>query len=173
MLLTKEKKKQLLEDLKVLFKDSSASIASDYSGLSNPEITELRKAMKAKGIRLIVTKNTLVKKTLEELKLDIDIEILDKPVMFAFGTDEVETAKSLIEFTKNHEALEVLGGIVQQESVDQAKIKVLALLPGREELQGKLVGILAAPTYGLVNVLNGNIRGLVSALSQYKSKLEN
>lgn len=170
MLLTKEKKKQLLKDLKVLFKDSSASIASDYSGLSNPEITELRKAMKTKEIRLIVTKNTLVKKAMEELKLDIDSEILDKPVMFAFGTDEVETAKNLIEFAKAHDKLEVLGGIVQGEVADKSKVTILALLPGRTELEAKLVGILAAPTYGLVNVLNGNIRGLVSVLSQYKNQ---
>lgn len=170
MVLTKEKKQALLESLKTLFADSSASIASDYSGLSNPEITELRKSMTEKGIKLMVTKNTLVKKALAENNLKIDEKILDKPVIFAFGEDEVETAKSLTEFAKSHEALEVLGGIIQGESADSAQVKVLALLPGRDELQAKLVGILAAPTSGLVNVLHGNIRGLVSVLSQYQNQ---
>jgi large subunit ribosomal protein L10 len=173
MLLTKERKNEVLSELKSLFEVSSASIASNYSGLKANELTELRKAMAGKGIRLIVTKNSLVKKALEEVKLEIDQTILDNPVIFAFGSDEVETAKVLSQFAKEHEALKILGGIVQGESSDQAKIKVLSLLPSREELQGKLVGILAAPTYGLVNVLHGNIRGLVSVLSQYKSKLNN
>jgi len=170
MLLTKEKKNEVLSELKTLFESSSASVASDYSGLKANDVTALRKLMSEKGIRLVVTKNSLVKKALEDLKLEIDMNILDKPVVFAFGKDEVETAKVLSDFAKEHENLEILGGIVRGEATDQAKIKVLALLPLREELQGKLVGILAAPTYGLVNVLHGNIRGLVSILSQYKDK---
>ena len=170
-MLTKEKKEQLLANLKTLFADSGASIASDYSGLTNPEITELRKAMKAKGIKLTVTKNTLVKKALEELKLTIDDEILDKPVIFAFGEDEVETAKSLAEFAKAHDKLEVLGGMIQGEYADKSKVKVLALLPGRGELEAKLVGILASPTSGLVNVLGGNIRGLINVLNQVQNKI--
>lgn len=168
MTLTKEKKSELLESLKTLFADSSASIASDYSGLTAPEITELRKAMQEKGIKLTVTKNTLVKKALSELNLEIDNEILDKPVIFAFGEDEVETAKSLTEFVKAHEKLEILGGIVQGEAADRSKVTILALLPGRAELEAKLVGILAAPISGVVNVLHGNIRGLVSVLGQIK-----
>lgn len=170
MLLTKEKKNEVLSELKTLFESSSASVASDYSGLKANDVTALRKLISEKGIKLVVTKNSLVKKALEDLELEIDMSILDKPVIFAFGKDEVETAKVLSDFAKEHENLEILGGIVRGESTDKAKIKVLALLPSREELQGKLVGILAAPTYGLVNVLHGNIRGLVSILSQYKDK---
>lgn len=170
MLLTKERKNEVLSELKDLFEVSSASLASDYSGLKANELTQLRKVMAKSGIKLVVTKNSLVKKALESLSLEIDQAILDKPVIFAFGKDEVETAKTLTSFAKEHEALKILGGIVQGEATDQSKVKVLSLLPSREELQGKLVGILAAPTYGLVNVLHGNIRGLVSVISQYKDK---
>ncbi|MCX6809502.1 MAG: 50S ribosomal protein L10 [Candidatus Berkelbacteria bacterium] len=170
MLLTKAKKEQLLADLKGLFSESPASIASDYSGLQANEITELRKKMKEGGIRVIVTKNTLVKKALNDLKIEFDETILDKPVFFAFGEDEVEVAKGLREFSKEHEKLEVLGGIVRGEALDKSKISALALLPGREDLQGKLVGILAAPAYGFVNVLHGNIRGLVNVLGQVKEQ---
>ena len=129
--------------------------------------------MKINGINLIVTKNTLVKKALDEVGLEIDQNILDLPVIFAFGEDEVQVCKSLNEFSKEHEKLEILGGIINSEKADVSQVKSLALLPGREELQGKLVGILVAPTYGFVNVLNGNIRGLVSVINQYKEKIEN
>lgn len=168
MLLTKEKKEQLLSDLIGLLKNSSASIASNYSGLSANEVNELRKNLSEKNIKLVVTKNSLVKKALKDLNLEIDETILDQPVIFAFGEDEVETAKSLTAFAKEHEKLEILGGIVRGENSDSAKIKVLALLPGRDELQAKLVGILASPTHGLVNVLHGNIRGLVTVLGQIR-----
>lgn len=170
MTLTKPQKQELLENLKGLFEKSSASVASDYSGLQAVDMTELRKSLKIKGINFVVTKNTLVKKVIKDLNLDIDETILDKPVAFAFGEDEVEVCKSLNEFAKVHENLEILGGIINKDKVDSSKVKSLALLPSREELQGKLVGILAAPSYGLVNVLHANIRGLVSVLSQISDK---
>jgi large subunit ribosomal protein L10 len=172
MKLTREKKSQVLGDLKGLFKDSSASVASNYSGLAGSEITELRKSLRGKGIKLAVTKNTLVKKALADLGLEISQEILDQPVIFAFGEDEVEVCKLLHQFAKEHEKLKILGGIISGEQAEKSQITALALLPGREELEGKLVGILAAPAYGLVNVLHGNIRGLVNILNQYKNKLE-
>lgn len=171
MVLTKTKKEQSLLKLKELFKSSSASIASNYSGISASELTALRKTMKPKGIRLIVTKNSLVKKALQETGLSLDKGILDQPVIFAFGDDEVEVCKEIFTFAKEHEKLEILGGIIGKEQSDTAKIKILALLPGKEELQAKLVGILASPTRGLVNVLSGNIRGLVTVLKQYQEKI--
>lgn len=171
MKLTKERKEELVEQLKGLF-GSRASVASNYSGLSAKELTELRKNLALKGIRLVVTKNTLVKKVLADLKIEIEQAILDQPIIFAFGDDEVEVSKEIFEFAKAHENLEIVGGIIDSHFEDVVKIKMLALLPGREELHARLVGVLAGPTYGLVNVLHGNIRGLVNVLGQYKSKLE-
>jgi large subunit ribosomal protein L10 len=45
------------------------------------------------------------------------------------------------------------------------------MLPSREELYAKVVGSISAPLSGMVNVLAGNIRGLVSVLKQYQEKV--
>jgi len=170
MVLTKTNKEELVERLKNLFENSGASIASNYSGVSATELTELRKNLKSKNINLVVTKNTLVKRVLADLNLQLDSEILDQPVIFAFGQDEAEVCKNIFEFSKSHENLKIVGGLINNEPSDTAKIKSLALLPGKKELQAKLVGVLTAPTYGLVSVLSGNIRNLVSVINQYKDK---
>jgi large subunit ribosomal protein L10 len=172
MLLTKQRKSEVLAELVELFKGSVSAVASDYSGLKTSDISDLRKSLKQKGIKLIVTKNSLVRKALVEAKLELESSILDKPVFFAFSEDEVEAAKILYEFGKKNENLQILGGIVNGKNADVAQIKMLALLPGKEELKAKLVGVLASPTYGLVNVLNANIRGLVSVISQYQQKIQ-
>lgn len=172
MILTKEKKAEVLQELTDLFKNSTSAVASDYSGLKTSDISDLRKSLKKQGIRLIVTKNSLARKALVAAKLEMDQAILDKPVFFAFGDDEAEAAKILYEFGKKNENLKILGGVVNGEQADETKIKMLALLPGKEELKAKLVGVLAGPTYGLVNVLNANIRGLVSVISQYASQVK-
>jgi len=173
MKLTREQKEQKLDELKELFKNSSVSIASNYSGLSASDITKLRKSLSEKGIRLIVTKNTLVRKALESLKLEIDLEILDQPLVFAFGADEVEAAKELHVFAKEHENLDILTGFISGEPTSKEQIASLALLPSRNELEAKLVGVIAGPISGFVNVLSGNMRGLVSVLSQYQKQVEN
>ncbi len=52
--------------------------------------------------------------------------------------------------------------------IDTAMVKKLAALPGKQELFSKIVGSLNAPLSGFVNVLAGNLRGLVQVLNAYK-----
>ena len=170
MTLTRHQKEEILSDLTNLF-SKSASIASNYSSLKAEELTQLRKILKAKGIKAIVTKNALVKKALASRELNLENEILDQPIIFAFGDDEAETSKTLYEFSKEHENLEILGGIILGETADKARILTLAKLLGRDELEAKLVGILAGPSYSLVNVLAVNVRGLINVINQYKEKI--
>lgn len=172
MLLTKELKSQKIDELTALFENSGAAVASQYSGLSSKEITDLRKKLNEGGVRLIVTKNTLVRLALKKLNIEMPDEILDQPVAIAFGADEVATSKILFEFSKSSDKLEILGGVVNSKPADAAQIKVLALLPGRDELYAKVVGSIAAPISGFVNVMSGNLRGLVSVLSQYQDKIK-
>jgi large subunit ribosomal protein L10 len=173
MVLSKDKKTEKINELKDMFSNSAASVAVCYSTLKANDITMLRKKMREVGITPVVTKNSLVKKALAEAKLEIDQTILDKPVLFGFGPDEVEISKILTDFVKGYESVEVLGGLVRGEIADSAKIKVLASLPSRQELQAKLVGTIAAPISGFVNVLSGNLRGLVNALNQISKQKTN
>ncbi len=45
------------------------------------------------------------------------------------------------------------------------EVQVIAKLPSREELLGKVVGSVQSPLYGFSAVLNGLLRGLVGVLS--------
>ncbi len=80
----------------------------------------------------------------------------------------MEANKAVVTFGKSHEALRILGAVIDGQFVDEAGVRILAALPGRDELYAKLVGSIAAPLSGLVNVLSGNLRGLVSVLKQYQ-----
>ena len=164
MVLTKDRKAELIKALQGLFGAMPAALAANYSGLSGVELTELRKKLKEREISVIVTKNTLVKIALEKLNLKIDQSILDQPTLFAFGGDEAEVSRALFEFGKQHGNLEIIGGMVRGEAVSAADVKVLALLPSKEELRSGLLRALSAPTRSLVGTLFGNIRGLVGVL---------
>ncbi|PIU24373.1 50S ribosomal protein L10 [Candidatus Berkelbacteria bacterium CG08_land_8_20_14_0_20_39_8] len=166
---TRIQKKEQLAKLNDQF-GSRKAVFVDYQGLSVFEMENLRNALEEKGVTFGVVKNTLAKIALEKLGIEIENEILKKPIAVAFSDDEVMSSKELKGFSKNHEKMEILGGVIDDQFVPTATINALALLPSREELYTKVVGSIAAPISGMVNVLAGNIRGLVSVLKQYSDQ---
>ena len=104
--------------------------------------------------------------------MDFNPDSMDGSYAMACGLeDEVAPAKMLADFAKKHEALKILGGILEGKTVDKTAIGFLAKLPSKPELLAKLVGSLQSPISNMVNVLAGNLRGLVQVLNAYqKSK---
>ncbi|MCX6759801.1 MAG: 50S ribosomal protein L10, partial [Candidatus Nealsonbacteria bacterium] len=101
--------------------------------------------------------------------IDIDAKKLDGEVAIVFGSeDEVSAANIVDKFSKKNENLKILGGFFESELIASDKVIALASIPPRQELLAKLVGSINAPVSGFVSVLNGNIRGLVLALSRIK-----
>ncbi len=169
MPITREKKEQIVKELTEKFKTSVISVITDYRGLNVGEISDLRKKAREKEAEYKIAKNTLFIKALKSAGIGVNESIFSQPIAIAFGySDEVDPPKLLNEFSKEHENLEILGGIIEGKFVSREDILNLANLPGREELYARVVGSLAAPLRNLANVLQGNLRGLVSVLNQYK-----
>jgi len=79
--------------------------------------------------------------------------------------DEVAAPKIIAKMAKINENLKIKGGLLGTEILNEEQMMNLAKLPSKEELLAKLVGSLNAPINGFVNVLAGNIRGLVNVLN--------
>ncbi|MDR3686361.1 MAG: 50S ribosomal protein L10, partial [Coriobacteriia bacterium] len=71
------------------------------------------------------------------------------------GEDPVAPAKVLTQFAKEHKALELKGGLVENQVVDADSVRAIATLPSREELIAKLLGTMLNPIVGFARVLNG------------------
>jgi len=78
--------------------------------------------------------------------------------------DEVEASKIIAKMAKVNENLKISGGILGKKILSREEVMALSKLPSKEELLAKLVGTLNAPVSGFVNVLAGNLRGLVQVL---------
>ena len=169
---TKEYKAKVVDTLTEHLQQSKSAVLVGYKGLKVTETEELRNKLREKNIHFHVTKNTLFKIALSKTGIKVAPELLDKPMAIAFAMeDEVAPAKEIDLFAKQHEAIEILGGILENEFIDERAIKQLASLPSKEELYAKVVGSIASPLSGMVNVLAGNIRGLVNVLGQYRDKI--
>lgn len=160
-----EQKKQVVTDLTEKIKSAQSIVLADYRGLTVEQDTELRNALRKAGVDYKVVKNTLTSLAAKESGLELD-EFLTGPTAMAISsTDAVAPAKVLSEFAKKFEKLELKVGVVEGKVIDLEGVKALAELPSREVLIAKVLGGFNAPISGFVNVLNGNMRGLVVALN--------
>lgn len=173
MAVTRQKKEEILADLKEKFEGAKSIIFSDYRGLSVHDIQKLRRALREKNVSYKVAKKTLIKLAAEDAGYkDIPAESMEGPVGVAFSyEDEVSAAKTLADLGKEFETLKLLGGLIEGEILSLDKVTALSQMPSKEELLSKLVGSLKAPSSGLANVLSGSIRNLVYVVEAHRQKL--
>jgi large subunit ribosomal protein L10 len=169
---TRAQKEKTLGDLEEKFSKIKAAVFVSFKGLKVKDATKLRNILRKEKIDYEVAKKTLLKLALGKNKLEgIDPKKLEGNIAVAFGyDDEVAPAKILNQFKAQNEALKILGGIVENKYIDSAQVIALANIPGRQELLAKLVGSINSPVSGFVNVLAGNLRGLVQVLKAMSEK---
>lgn len=170
MPLTKEQKKQIVEDLKDKFKKQKSVVFVDYKGITVKDMSALRNELKKEGVDFKVAKKTLIDLVLKDIGIkDVPIKDLDGQLAMSFGyNDESESVKQIYKFSKKNKSLKLLGGILTNAFVDSKDMVSFAKLPSKKELLAQLVGTINAPIGGFVRTLNGNISGLITVLSKIK-----
>lgn len=171
---TRQQKKDIIKNIVEKFDQAKSAIIADYTGLTVPATEELRQKCKDEQVELIAVKKTLLKKALQEAKIKQADQInYQGSLLLAFGLeDEVAPAKIINSFAKDHEQVQFCSGILEGKIIDAKQVKDLAALPSKLELYAKIVGSLNAPVSGFVNVMVGNLRGLVNVLSAIKDNKE-
>jgi large subunit ribosomal protein L10 len=143
----------------------------DYRGLTFAEATELRARLAKNDASLKVVKNTLAKIAAADAGVEGLTELLQGPTAIAYcHGDPVKAAKVIQDFIKEKKKAVLRGGKLERSLLSATDLERLATLPSREQLIAQLVGAIASPLSGLVNVLNGPIRGLVVTLAQVQEK---
>lgn len=169
---TRAQKAEIVTKLADQFARMKAVAFSSVTGYTMPQADALRKKAKEANVDVFIAKKTLLKLAAEQAGLpQLTDDMLDGSVLtaVAYG-DEVSAAKLLKELTKENDKMSLLGGLLEGKLVDADGVKRLAALPSKQQLLGQLVGTLNAPVSGFVNVLAGNIRGLVTVLNAVKEK---
>ena len=152
-MMTKEQKKVYIDEISKQFEDSKAVMVTHYQGLTMPQIDELRAKMREHGIIFKITKNRITKLALEKTRCKDLADLFTGPTAVAFGEDAIISARILSKFAKDNENLKLIGGIMENEVLDQAGVQNVATLPTLDEARANIVGILNAPASKLVSIL--------------------
>jgi len=126
------------------FNESSATVITEYRGLTVKQVTQLRQALGADATYTVV-KNTLTRRAAAEAGVSIDDSMLVGPTAIAFVKgDPVAAAKGLREFAKANPLLVIKGGVLEGRSLSAAEVNQIADLESREVLLAKIAGVLKA-----------------------------
>ena len=151
-------------------------VMADFTGLSVLQMTDFRAKCRAQKVECRVVKNRLAKIAADAADLAVVKDKLTGPTAFIFGPEsQVDPAKMVIEFAKEHKALTVKGGVVDGEFIDAEQVVALSKIPGWDELIAQMMGSINSPVTGLALVLNGVMGGLarvIDAVAKQKDGAE-
>jgi large subunit ribosomal protein L10 len=167
---SKQQKEQIVKELAEKIASAKCLVIASQDGLTVAASQELREKCRKEQVDFISVKKTLLELALKNSDYsDAKIEEMAGSLAVAMSAnDEVAPARILKDFAKTHEQVLFRGGLLDGRLVGVDEIKWLANLPSRIELLAKAVGSIKAPISGFVNVLAGNLRGLINVLSAIK-----
>ena len=155
-----EQKQKIVEEIAENVKNASSVVFFEYAKLTDADMKTIRRKLRECDSELKIYKNTLTKRALDTLDINLDDELVG-PKAIAFGSDAVAPIKVLNDLSKTNDALQLKVGIVDGEIADLAMLKELASIPSREGLLTMLAG-------GLM----GTVRDLSICLDLYSQQLE-
>jgi large subunit ribosomal protein L10 len=172
--LDRRAKEQIISELQEKLKEAKLGVLTTFNAMNVVKMEALRNALRKSNAELKVVKNTLLGIASKETGFSILADHFKWPVAIVLSyKDPVEPTKVLIDFAKKNPELEIKVGVLDGKLLTKSDLTVLAELPSREVLLGKLVSVMAAVPTSFVTVLSGVPRSFVQVLNAYSDKKKN
>lgn len=144
---------------------ATAIVFTEYRGLKVPELQDLRRKLRPRGVEYQVVKNTLFARAAEQAGRHGLRSLLTGPTAVAVpaggGMDEVELARTLVDEGRAFKAFKIMGAFIGGHALSADDVQTLARLPGRAQLQAQLVGTLQSPLSAVTGILQAPLASLI------------
>ena len=155
----------VVDEVRERLSESSASVVTEYRGLTVAAMAELRRTLRASGGDFKVFKNTLVRRAIEGGDHAGLADHLSGPTAITFVSGDVSAvAKALKDFAKANPELIIKGGVLDGKALSDRELRALADLPSREVLLSQLAGLLASPMQQLAGLFKAVPQSLAYGL---------
>ena len=166
----RSQKADSVAQLSDVFNEAGVVVITRNLGMSVAQSTELRSKMRDAGASYKVAKNRLAKLALKDTDYAGLEEYLNGPTAIAYSTDPVAAARAAVDFAKTTDKIEIVGGSMGAQKLDEAGVRALASMPSLDELRAKLVGLVNAPATKVAQVVNAPAAKLARVFCAYAAK---
>ena len=166
-------KEKVVEQVTECVDRSQVMIMADYRGLTVAEMEDLRAKIRESNGQFTVIKNRLMKIALGENPAVGELDsVLKGPTGVAFGFDDpVALAKALLDYEKDHDNLELKGGILGTEALNLDGVKALSKMPDLPQLRGMLAGSVKDPIRKVAIAMDQPAKKVAFAANNLRSKM--
>jgi len=155
MPLSKNKKKEVVENLQDVVGKAQSIVFVNFHGVNVTDTSSFRKALRESGVGYVVSKKSLARKVLGEKKFDGEMPSLDGELGLAYGDDLIAPAREVYAFQKKLEnKIAILGGVFDGIYKSKEEMLSIATIPSLQVLRGQFVNLINSPIQGLVLALN-------------------
>jgi large subunit ribosomal protein L10 len=168
----REEKQVIVDSLAEILKEYSHFYLTDTAELNAADTGALRRKCFENDIKLIVVKNTLLKRALEQSEMNLEelYPVLKGTTSIMFANTGNTPAKIIKEFRRLRDK-PLLKGAYVQESVylGDEMLDALVAVKTREELIGDIILLLQSPARNVISALRsgGNkLHGVLETLSK-------
>ena len=137
-MMSRESKKNYIEEMKKSFSSNKSVMIAQYQGLNVNELDELRKQLREKGILFKITKNRITKIAIKETPVKELEKYFSGPTAAALSSDAITTAKILTKFSKSNDKLKIVAGFMDGKVLDQKEVSIIAHITFFRRSKGKL-----------------------------------
>lgn len=163
MPLSKNKKQEVVATAKKALDSAATVVFVNFHGLSAGNTVKLRHDLKKENVGYLVSKKTLLRRALEDTKVEGTLPELGGEVAIAYGEDMLAPAREIYRFGKTVPGtLSIIGGIFGGAYKDADAMLAIATIPPRETLYAQLANLLNSPVSRFAIALN-QVAGTKSA----------
>ena len=170
----KQEKINFVKSLTDNLEKATSYVLIDFSGMDVASQQELKKRLKAVNAKLIVVKNTLLKRAAKEVKTPeevlTDTVLSGQTALVITQEDPLSPIQVLGKFISEFELPQLKVGIIEGLFQDKENLLKLSKLPSKDVLLAEVVGAIAGPAYNLVSALDANMQKLVYILEKKTQK---
>lgn len=166
----RSQKADSVAQLNAVFQEAGVVVITRNLGMSVAQSTDLRTKMRDAGASYKVAKNRLARLALNDTDYSGLSDLLTGPTAIAYSTDPVAAAKAAVDFAKTTDKIEIVGGSMGGQLLDEAGVKALASMPSLDELRAKLIGLVNAPATKIAQVVNAPAAKLARVFGAYAAK---
>jgi len=171
--LDRAQKEEIVAVLSEKFQKARSLTFCEFKGLTVADANDLRNECRKSGIEYLVAKNTLIALALpESLRKTLTPQLVGTTSVAIDYEEGVVGPKTMSDFAKDHEAIGLKAGVLDDEALGLKEIQALARTPGRNELMAKVLGSVQAPSRNILGCINGVGTKLAGLIRAYHEKLE-